>query len=105
MASVKRERKDSIVCSGDIVGGQEPVHCSLVLAGDKLALDYNMHEVASETGFKITSNTNIIIVASGKLAKCVVILHLSLLSHYIFSCLHFQSMVGINKINMFALLS
>lgn len=49
MASVKRERKDSIVCSGNIVGGQEPVHYSLVLAGDKLALDYIMHELASES--------------------------------------------------------
>lgn len=70
------------------------MHYSLVLAGDKLALDYIMHALASETVFKITGNTNIIVVASGSLnPKCVVVLHLALLSHYIFSCLHFQSMV------------
>lgn len=96
MASVKRERKDSRVCCENIAGGQESMHCSFVLASRKLALDYSMHEIAS-TGKK-------------KRLKCCYsdLIRVSLVSHYIFSCLHFHLMAKWResiKINMFVLLS
>lgn len=96
MASVKREQKDSRVCCENIAGGQESMHCSFVLASRKMALDYSMHEIAS-TGKK-------------KRLKCCYsdLIRVSLVSHYIFSCLHFHSMVKWRdsiKINMFVLLS
>lgn len=92
--------------------GQESMHCSSVLASRKLASNYRMHEIAS-MGKENTGNKNIIAgpseeVEGIKSIFCYDVVDLSLFSHYIFSCLHSQSMLKWREsigINMFVLQS
>lgn len=92
--------------------GQESMHCSSVLASRKLASNYSMHEIAS-MGKENTGNENITAGPSEegegiKSVFCYDLVDLSLFSHYIFSCLHSQSMPKWREsigINMFVLQS